>query len=261
MLSAARAESISDECTETVREALRRRPARDREGLAEHELHARALRARDVHRLDVVALDAGRACAGHGLHQRPEVLDQSLLAERGLAHHGVDDAGLVDAELNAAALRIANRLGHIQRHRAGLRVRHEAPRTEHAAETAHLSHHVRRRDGDVEVEPAALDLLREILRADLVGPGGLRVAGAVALREDDHPNTLAGAVRKDGRAADHLVRLLRVDTHPQMQLDGRVELGGAGLLHELHALVRRILAATLHRGLELSVTLAVRLLP
>src|SRR5260221_11797970 len=156
--------------------ALCRRPARDRQGLAQHELDARALRARDVHGLDVVPLDAGRARAGHGLHQRPEVLDQSLLADGRLPDHGVDDAGLVDAELDATALRVLHGLGHVHRYRAGLRVRHETARTEHAAETADLSHHVGRRDGDVEVEPAALDLLREILRADRVGPGGLRVA-------------------------------------------------------------------------------------
>ena len=49
-----------------------------------------------------------------------------------------------------------------------------------AAEATDHPHHLRRRDGDVEIHPAALDLVGELVRADLVGAGGrigLRLSG------------------------------------------------------------------------------------
>jgi hypothetical protein len=51
-------------------------------------------------------------------------------------------------------------------------------------------------DGGVEVQPAALDPLDEVLGADHVGPGGLGLGGLVAGGEHDHPGGLAGAVRE-----------------------------------------------------------------
>ena len=71
------------------------------------------------------------------------------------------------------AFDLAHRAADVQGDRAGLRVRHQPARTEHASELADLSHLIRRRDHDVEVEPAFLDL-REILDADEVGAGLLR---------------------------------------------------------------------------------------
>ena len=53
------------------------------------------------------------------------------------------------------ALDSLDRLGDVHRDRADLGVRHLALRAEHAAEPADHRHHVRRRDGDVEVGPAA----------------------------------------------------------------------------------------------------------
>ena len=60
------------------------------------------------------------------LEHRARVVAQLVAAERRLADAGVHDAGLLDAELDAAGLELAHRLGDVVRHRADLRVRHQA---------------------------------------------------------------------------------------------------------------------------------------
>src|SRR4029077_15779867 len=76
------------------------------------------------------------------------------------------------------------------------------------AEPAHLTHQVRRRDGRVEVQEAALDLLDQVLAP---GHGGPRPPGLLlllALGEDGHPHRLADPVRQHDRPAHHLVGVL-----------------------------------------------------
>ena len=58
-------------------------------------------------------------------------------------------------------------LADVGRHRAGAGRRHQAARAEHFAQRADELHHVRRGDADVEVGPAALDLLGQVLLADV----------------------------------------------------------------------------------------------
>ena len=110
------------------------------------------------------------------------------------------------------------------RDRAGLRVRHQATRAEHAAELADLTHQVGRRDRDVEVEEAALDPLHEIVGADDVGARGLGLAGRVALGEHGDPRRSSRCRRQRHRAAEHLVGLAGVDPEPERDLDRLVEL-------------------------------------
>ena len=125
----------------------------------------------------------------------------------------------------------------VERDRAGLRVRHQAAAAEDLAEPADQAHRVRRRERDVELEPAGLDLLHEVLAADLVGAGAQRLLGLVALGEDGDADDLAGAVREDDRAADHLVGVAGVDAEPEVGLDRGVERDGRGVLGELGRLV------------------------
>ena len=93
---------------------------------------------------------------------------------------------------------------------------------------------------DVEVGPAALDALDQVVAADEVGAGLLRVAGAFALGEDEHAYGLAEAVGQQRRAADLLVGVARVEAGAHVQLDGLVELGGRGLLGQVDRLLRRV---------------------
>ncbi len=80
---------------------------------------------------------------------------------------------------------------------------------------------VGRRERDVELEPAGLDLLDEVLGADLVGAGAQRLLGLLALGEHGDADDLAGAVRQDDGAADHLVGVAGVDAEAEVGLDRR----------------------------------------
>src|SRR6478752_6228424 len=134
--------------------------------LAEVERDARAHRRGDRGLLDVAALGAGRLETQDLLEGSGVVLDELGLVEGRLADDEVEVRVLVDAELDLAALDVGDGLGDVHRHGAGLRVRHEATRTEDLAETTDLAHHVRRRHDRVEVEPAAGNLLEQLVGPD-----------------------------------------------------------------------------------------------
>ena len=135
------------------------------------------------------------------------------------------DARTVGAVLDLAALGVGDGLADVEGDGARLGVRHETARTEDAAELADGAHHVGRGDGDVEVEDALLDLLGEVVGADDVGAGLLRLTRLVALGEHGDAHLLAGAVRQHGGAAHDLVGVAHVDAETEVDFDGLVELG------------------------------------
>src|SRR5690606_8373385 len=108
--------------------------------------HARTGRGRDRDLLDVAALRAGRLQTQDLLQRGAVVLGELLGRERRLADHEVQVRVTVDAELDLAALDVSDGLGDVGRDGAGLGVRHEVARTEDAAETTDLAHHVGRGD-------------------------------------------------------------------------------------------------------------------
>ena len=108
----------------------------------------------------------------------------------------------------------------------------EPARTEDPAELADLAHHVGGRDDLIEVEPTLLDLRDHVVGAHEVGPGALRLLDLLALREDEDADRLARPVRKDDRAADHLVGVLGIHAETRRDLDRLVELRGGVGLHE-----------------------------
>ena len=124
------------------------------------------------------------------------------------------------------ALSSLDRLRDVGGDRTDLRVRHQAARTEDAADLTDLHHHVRRRDEGVELEPVLLgDLLDVLVRAREVGAcfeGFLRLVG---LRDDEDALGLAGTGGHHDRAADHLVGVLRVDAEANRRVDRLVPLG------------------------------------
>ena len=83
-----------------------------------------------------------------------------------------------------------------------------------------------------------LILLRQVVAADDVGPGGGRLLGVFALGEDRHADALADPVRQGDRAADVLVALPGVDPEVGRDLDGLDELRGAERLQLLTASAR-----------------------
>src|SRR5215217_4910859 len=194
-------------------------------------------------RAQVLALGRGRLRADELLDDRLVVLEQLALLEGRLAERHVDDRGAVGAVLDLARLGLLDGLADVHRDRADLRVRHLALRAEDPAEPADDRHHVRRRDRDVEVgEAVVLDPFGEVLGADEVGPGLLRLARLVAAGEDRDRDLLAEPVRQRDRAAQLLVRVADVEARAHVDLDGLVELRALELLDELDGLGRRVLA-------------------
>ena len=83
-----------------------------------------------------------------------------------------------------------------------------------------LAHHLRRGDGHVELEPAALDLGDHVVEADVVGAGLLGQTRAVAFGEDQDAHCLAQACRQQDGAAHLLVGVARVNAQADVHLDG-----------------------------------------
>src|SRR5690606_27240598 len=206
--------------------------------------------------LDVAPLRSGRLEPQHLVDGGQVVLQQLLLVEGDLADDEVEVAVAVDAELDLAALDVGDRLGHVHGDRAGLRVGHEAARTEDAAQATDLAHHVGGGHDRVEVEEALLDPLDQVVVAHVVGACGPGLLGTLTGSEDQDPGGLAGAVGQVDGAAHHLVGLTRVDTQPHSDLDGRVELDGAGLLGQPDSFGGRVEPSAVDLLSRLAVALA-----
>ena len=152
----------------------------------------------------------------------------------------MDDPRLVDAEFHLARFDLLHCLRDVDRHRPGLRVRHQAARAEHLSELADGAHHVGRRHDGVEVHETALDLLDHLLAADHVGAGRLGFLLLLAAGNREHPLALAEPVWQYDGAAHHLVGVLRVDAEPQRQVDRLVELRVLDFLHERDRFLDRV---------------------
>ena len=176
-----------------------------------------------------------------GLDERLQVVDELGLFEGDLADRRVDDARLVDPELDLAGLGLLDGLADVEGDRAGLGVGHEALGAQDAAELADAAHDVGGGDDDVEVDPAAGDLLDDVVAAEVIGPGLLGLLDLLARGDDADLLRLARAVGQDDGASDHLVRILGIDPQPDVDVDGFVELGEMGLLEEGDGLLEGVL--------------------
>ena len=72
---------------------------------------------------------------------------------------------------------------------------HQAARTEDTTETTDVAHHIRYGDGDVEICPAAEDLLNALVVIDdVVGSRFLRCTGGFSRGEDQDTHGLAQTI-------------------------------------------------------------------
>src|SRR5215213_4196014 len=203
-------------------------------------LHAWAHGRGDRDLLDVGALGAGGLRAGDRIREGPDVLDKLAVLERDLADACMNDTGLLDAELDGAALGGPDGSADVHGHGPDLRVWHQAARPEDLTETADERHHVGCGDAAVEVDRAALNGLDQILGPHHVRTGSPGLVGLGAAGEDRHADRAARAVREVTDAADHLVRMARIDAQVHRDLDGLVELRLGALLDELHRILDRV---------------------
>src|SRR6266446_9144143 len=70
--------------------------------------------------VDELALGALRLCLLHRIRESPDVFHQLVGRKRRFANPGMDDTGLLDAELDRAALRGLDGAGDVHRHGADL---------------------------------------------------------------------------------------------------------------------------------------------
>src|SRR5919197_2147949 len=220
------------------------------------DVDAGAHRARQRDRANVSALRGARLGADDLLQQRRVVLGEQALVEALLADRDVDVRAPIGAVLELAGLRLANGLADLVRHRARLRVRHLPARAEDAAEPADDAHLIRRRDRHIEVVEAALDLRREVGRADDVRSSLLGLARLVALGEDGDPDVAARAVREHERAAQLLVGVADVQAEPEVDLDGLVELDAVEALQHPDRLDRRVRLLAIDLAARLAIALS-----
>ena len=154
----------------------------------------------------------------------------------------MDDVGPVQTVLNTAGLGILDGLLHVHGDGTGLGVGHQALGAQHTTDAADQTHHVRGGHADVEVEPVLLlDLGDHVLGADVIRTGGLGFLGLLALGDHQYTDGTAGAMGQHHRAANLLVGMAGVNAQTDVQLNGLVELGVAGLHNQAHGLVGVIL--------------------
>ena len=176
----------------------------------------------------------------------------ALLGERDLADAGVDDARLLDAVLDLAALRFARRpssTSNVTVPTLGFGMRPRGPRTRPSLPTAPIMSGVAMTRSK-SMKPSDTFCHQSSLPAKSA-PASSASLLLLALGEDEHAHRLTGAVREDERAADHLVGVLGIDAQANGEVDRLVELGELRLLHERARLFDRVLARAVDDLLDL----------
>src|SRR4029077_7912745 len=130
-------------------------------------------------------------------------------------------------------------------------------RPEHLAQRAELAHDVRGSDDDVGIEPPFFDF-RDVFQADEVGARGFGFLRLVALRDHEHANLLARAVRQRDRATHDLIGMLRIHAQAHRHVHRLIELRERRVPHLLYGRRRRVQLARLDRADGSAVLLAVR---
>lgn len=106
-----------------------------------------------------------------GSHSAPDSFYELVVTKRDFAHGNMDNAGFFHAEINLAGLEFVNGLGHLESHRSGFCIGHQASGSQQLTNLAHRTHHVRSGNGLVETEPAALNLFDDFIISNEIGTG------------------------------------------------------------------------------------------
>src|SRR5699024_455337 len=105
---------------------------------------------------------------------------------------------------------------------SGLRVGHQTARSKHLTQTTDLAHQIRRCNSRIKVCKAALDFFDHVIRANKLSTCSFCSCCLLTGGENQDPSGLTSSVREVDGAADHLVRLSRVHTETENNLNGAV---------------------------------------
>src|SRR5699024_12847009 len=123
----------------------------------------------------------------------------------------MDDIGLVETVLDLTCFDIMNRFGNVHGYSSGFRVRHQAFRSEHTAQTSYNAHHIRCSNNNVEIKPSlVLDLRDQLVSAYKVSACCLCFLSLCVLRKYKDAHLLTCSVRKYYRTTDLLVSVASV---------------------------------------------------
>src|SRR5690625_359099 len=190
---------------------------------ADVNANSRAHGRRDGHALQVVSFGACGAQADDLGHECTEVLFEFLDIEGRFTDDGMHDPCFIYAELDTTGLHILDGFGDVEGHGSNAWVGHEAAGSEDATESTDGTHHIGGSDGGIELEPAVLDLLCELVVPDEVCAGVTRFLFFFATGENEDADIFTGTVWQDDGTADHLVCVAWVDVEVQGNVDAFVE--------------------------------------
>ena len=193
-----------------------------------------------MHAGDVFALGGGGFGTVNGLDQRFGIFLQLDNVEGEFADGAGNVAILVELEVHFTSLGGDDGLGRLIGHGASLGIRHQTTRTEDPGQFPHFGHGVGGGDGDVEVQPAFLNLLDHVFITNEVRTGFLGGLGGITLGEYQHLHSLTGTVWEWAGGTDHLVTLLRIDTHAERDRHGLVELRCGEFLQRFKCVFQRV---------------------
>ena len=164
----------------------------------------------------------------------------------------MDNSRLVIAVCNLTCLGVLDCLGNVTGYGADLRVRHEASGSEDLTELSDNTHCIRGGDDDVEVHHAILDLCSKLLHSDELCAGCLGSLSVLTLGEYADAYLAAASVRKNDCSADILVRLLRVDSEVDRNVNAFNELGGGDVLDKIYSLISGVKLGSVNLVLAIS---------
>src|SRR5436305_7743004 len=150
----------------------------------------------------------------------------------------MQECRLIDSELNATGLHILNGSGQVKCDCPGFGAGHQAAWAKLLTESTNLTHHIGCCYGDVEIEPAAFNLLDQVIKTNKVRSSRLRLVGFLALGENQYPHLFAGTGGQHRYSAHHLVSVARIDAELHMNFNSRIEIYVAKLVEESNSAVR-----------------------
>ena len=149
----------------------------------------------------------------------------------------MNDVGLVETVLDFTGFSFFDGFSNVHGHCAGFGVRHQALGTEHTAEAANNTHHIRSGDDNIKVKPVFLgDFLNKFISADIFSSGCSRFIGLGAFGEDKHTHLFAGTVRQNNRSANLLIGVTGVNAQTDVAFHSFVKFGMSHFGDQLHCL-------------------------